>query len=305
MQTDIETKVKEAIERTPLEIKPRKSLHEQSLFAANVHAEHLYSSEKFPDSTPLNQPMMIKIDEPSELISFYEQNLQNQPLTLTNNDKDKLKLNLKTCLEPEKLNISRASGSSELEVSSADGLTPEDCNLELANVNYDIDFSDLSTENSAADELAIDKKKSPSITPDPFSPIGSYCNITQPPLIPCNYTDDAQNNKEFILPFVESNEPQSLLDDEMEQQKLQSPLTATSSYSGFSKQGVQIPTIPCSTGDYNSLNILQSDMPSTSSTNNFKSDEPITEKQTKQKTSKDEKIVNVLGGVLETFDKLF
>lgn len=263
----------EVIERTPLEIKPRKSLQEQSLFAA--------------EKTHPIQPTLIKIDEPPELLNFYEQNIQNLPLTIGSGDKDKLKLTLTTCLEPH---LKPSASNSELDES----VTPDDCNLELANVNYDIDFSDLSTENSVVEELSIDKRKSPSITPDPFSPVGSYCNISQPPLIPCNYTDSAQTNKEFVLPFLESKEPDSLLDGDLEEQKLQSPLVPSSSYSGFSKQGHQIPSIPCSTGDYNSLNLLQSDLPSTSTTDSQQ-----------KRQQRDDKIVNVLEGVLGTFDKLF
>lgn len=257
------------------------------------------------DNSTIIKVELTADDQSSELLNFYEQNLQSQTLSLTNNNKSKLKLSLTTCLEPENTNTLKPSGSAEFDTSNTEGVTPEDCNLELANVNYDIDFSDMSTENSVADELTPDKRKSPTMTPDPFSPIGSYCNITQPPLIPSNYTDGTRNNQEFVLPFLESKEPESILDakEELGSQKLQSPLVPSSQYTGFSKQGVQIPSIPCHTGDYSSLNLSNIDMPSTSSKNaaiNDKTKESLTKVE-----KKDDKFVNVLGGVLETLDKLF
>lgn len=281
------------IEHTPLEIKARRSLKER--FAQNGNGEKLCN---FPNT---NGRITINIREPPELINFYEHNLQSQSLSLpTLTEKSILKLSLRP-MAPENLTNIKPSGSSEFEVT--DSLSPD----ELANVNYDIDLSDLSNENSMADELGIDKKNSPNLTPDPFSPIGSYCNISHPPLLPFNSTHSTQSNKDFVLPFIESKEPESILDatEEQEENRLPSPLIP--SYSGFSKQGCQIPSIPCSTGDFNSLNIANTETASANSNcGTVNDDKESTDLDTKRKKKKiDEKIVNVIGGVLETFDKIF
>lgn len=247
-------------------------------------------------------------DDKKDLANFYQQNLQNQSLTLTEEKKSKLQLDLTPCLTVEPINKIKASKSSDLDLQSLDGLTPEDgTNLELANVNYDIDFSDMSTENSIAEELTPEKRKSPSFTPDPFSPMGSSCNITQPPLIPSSAAtsnkDISLKKDDFVLPFIESNTDHSILDlkEESPDEKLPSPLIPTSQYLGFSKQGFQIPSIPCNTGDYSSLNLSQSELPSTKDNISTKNSEETSDVSNK----KSEKVVKVLSGVLETFDKLF
>lgn len=287
-QNDIEAKVKAAIERTPLQIKPRK----------NVHPFSIDNERKSKHIQQGNNSALIGSKECKELPNFYEQNLQNQTLTLSTSDKKKFKLHL-TCTEP-----TQTSEMKDNEHSINSGLTPDDFNLELANVNYDIDLSDLSTENSVAEDLLPEKRKSPSITPDPFSPVGSYCNITQQPLMPFTYSNSSQSNKDFVLPFLESKETDSILDVSGDlEQKLQSPLipTASSSYTGFSKQGCQIPSIPCITGDFNSLSLSEA-LPSTSSTN--KDIEKADVLQPNENKT-DEKIVRILGEALNTFDNLF
>lgn len=169
---------------------------------------------------PRKTPEELKLDD-TQSQNFYLQNLQIGQSNI-DETKTKLQLDITPCV----------SKSPTLE-------TPDEQNS-LSKINYDIDFSDLSGENSLA-ELTPEKRKSSSYTPDPFSPVGSSCTITQVPLVPTKPDD-------FVLPFVETKS--DLLEKEDERADLPSPIKPmTSQYSGFSKQGWQIPSIPCITGD--------------------------------------------------------
>lgn len=134
-------------------------------------------------------------------------------------------------------------------------------------MNYDIDFSDLSADNSMAEALTPEKRCSPtpSFTPDPFSPVGSSCTITQQPLIPSSVplqitTEPKKPKDDFVLPFLEDlpkDQNEETLLDKTESTptiNLPPPLNPTKTeYLGFSKQGSKIPSIPCNTGDFHSL----------------------------------------------------
>lgn len=248
LREEITEKVSDVLDKTPLIIKPRKTPNDFKILEAS-------SVVKTEDETPNNY--------------YYLQNLhigQNNT-----GDKNKLQLNITPCTEAV---ISENAGISDSLLDS--GLTPEESNslVGLSKINYDIDFSDLSGENSVAELTPEKKRKSPSFTPDPFSPVGSSCPITQSPLIPLNASfvdSSAQVKDDFVLPFRLDNEVEATLLDKDElttNVELPSPIKPTTSqYSGFSKQGWQIPSIPCVTGDFSSLNASQNE-PSSSSLQN-------------------------------------
>lgn len=198
------------------------------------------------------------------------QNLSLTQINALDSTKNKLQLDITPCITlPE---ISKAlnsndflSSSSAVDNKSIESITPDDNSyLGLSKVNYDIDFSDLSTENSVAEDLTPEKRKSPTpsfVIGDPFSPIGGSCPIAQTPLVPSSVFPQIESkNDGFVLPFLddtEENVEDSLLDkvEVAPSASLPAPLVPTSSeYSGFSKQGSRIPNIPCSTGDFSSLN---------------------------------------------------
>lgn len=227
---------------------------------------NLATTNLFPFENTVNADLQLQNEQQPAFTNFYEQNLQLQPMGLTT-DKHKttLQLNITPCVPDLQTDLSFDNQSLNLDEQQS-GF------LELSNVNYDIDFSDLSAENSVAEELTPEKHKSPSFTPDPFSPIGSSCNIAQTPLLPSSapllptstasetMANPNQSN-DFFLPATEIDRVETILDqtEEMCTANLPTPLKPTTSqYSGFSKQGWQIPSIPCNTGDYSSLNLSQS-----------------------------------------------
>lgn len=233
-------------------------------------------------------------------LSYYAKNLQIQPLNLTNDKKNKLQLDIK---EPCIPNVSKELPSPR-DV-RAEIQTPEDTDLlGLSSINYDIDFSDLSTENSTTDEMTPEKRKSPVFTPDPFSPIGKPEGMSvdiQSPLLPVQSVEAP-----FVIPFIESRSG-TVCSIERNDVITPANLPANSTsklqsaqYSGFSKQGYQIPSIPCNTGDFSSLDVLQSSGASVASTSKEKESG-----ENKKEEVSGEKAVKVLSDVLETFDNLF
>lgn len=264
---EITKSVDEVLERTPLIIKPR----------------------QFP----------LNLDVQFEKSGHYlQKNLQMQTFDLLNDPKSNMKLELTPCVKIE----SDEQGASRISLSP-----DEEHNDSISKVNYDIDFSDVSADNSVADDLTPELKKSPSFTPDPFSPVGDSCFINQPPLIPTAATAEFRVAKpqlkqkdDFVLPFLEEATNETIIDKQEETliDTLPSPLkpTTTSEYSGFSKQGWQIPNIPCNTGDYSSLNMMLSQASGSSVQEKAKDSQP---------GKSDDKVVKVLSGVLDTFDKLF
>lgn len=204
-------------------IKPRKitislDSHSTSIFTINPEV---------PDVEP---------SEESEA-RFYHQNLEIGQLN--NYNKSTLQLDITPCVRVE----------SETDPASVD-YTPDDRSqnsLGLSKINYDIDFSDLSGDNSLGEDITPERK-SLNITPDPFSPMESNCSIIQEPLVPSK----ASVSGTMIQKNDDSNT--TLLDeDHTNPENLPSPLKPSNSYSGFSKQGLQIPSIPCNTGDLSSL----------------------------------------------------
>lgn len=234
--------------------------------------------------TPETEPLTDLTTSPK---SFYHQNLSLAQYTLLEDSRNKMKLDVTPCIsftESSRQEI-KESLSSELLVPSpaaerSASATPDDSSyLGLSKINYDIDLSDLSGDNSLAEEFTPDKRKSPTPscnTPDPFSPLGSSCSISHIPLIPTaaepqNITLAPMKKDDFVLPFLEDTPIQeveeSLLDKVQETStiSLPSPLKPfVTDYTGFSKQGSKIPSIPCNTGDFHSLNL-----PSTSKNQSF------------------------------------
>ncbi|KAK5644706.1 hypothetical protein RI129_006006 [Pyrocoelia pectoralis] len=266
---EITKSITSVIKRTPLIIKPRKT-------PISIDRQDSITDTLPSPIAPVIVTKLIDSHEDGNLFessetgsqnlpNFYVQNLQLQPLDITTDAKTTLKLDIKPCTQPSENVDTLQPGEFSFDNHSLGGLTPDDGRssfLELSNVNYDIDFSDLSAENSMAEELTPDKNRSSSFTPDPFSPVGSSCNIAQTPLIPsAAHMPDASSNQtvEFVLPFTEETEPNKTILDKDEEDTLAhlpTPLMPTTSqYSGFSKQGSQIPSIPCNTGDFNSLDI--------------------------------------------------
>lgn len=209
--------------------------------------------------------------------NFYQKNLSLSQYTLLEDSKNKLRLDITPCISLTELPNEeiKPSLSTELLIASpgidrSTSATPDDNSyLGLSKINYDIDFSDISGDNSIAEELTPDKRKSPTPsfnTPDPFSPLGSSCSIPHIPLIPSAAVPQKNSmsslkKDDFVLPFLEDTpkqEEESLLDKVQETATitLPSPLKPfVTDYTGFSKQGSKIPSIPCNTGDFHSLNL--------------------------------------------------
>lgn len=269
-QEEINEKVTSVLGRTPLIIKPRISPLK-------------LSTQELLQKTQALIPEILNIPEQSQDMStspknFYQKNLSLGQYTLLEDSKNKLTLDIIPCIslsDSPKEEV-KHSISSDLHIPSpgierSTSATPEDNSyLCLSKINYDIDFSDLSGENSITEELTPDRKKSPTPsfnTPDPFSPLGSSCSISHMPLIPSSAEPQKVilaplKKDDFVLPFLEDipkQETEETLIDKVGETptiSLPSPLKPfVTDYTGFSKQGSKIPSIPCNTGDFHSLNL--------------------------------------------------
>lgn len=272
------------LERTPLIIKPRK-------IPITLDAQNSMEDNLLP---PPIQPNVSTSQVTTEERGHYLDNLQMHQVDL-DIPKSKLKLELASCVEAQFLTPLKDKKSIE-------SITPDEGQNSISKINYDIDFSDISAENSLAEELTPEMHRSPNFTPDPFSPVGTSCTITQEPLVPL------KPKEEFVLPFREKTAEDETILDKREVtplESLPSPMKPTTSqYSGFSKQGWQIPNIPCNTGDYSSLNMVEGgESTGAAADDNAKPKDDSRQKESKKKT--DDKVVAVLGGVLDTFDRLF
>lgn len=274
---DIKNKVAEVLARTPLEIQPRKTPID---FDRNDSVTDMLP----PPITPLiicSDQALINTEgggenvaqvvlDPFEPQNFYSQNIQIQPLGLDDLKNEKLKIKTTTHElevtsdkeEEEKSPIAMFKFGFDAQsiefLVTPDDMINDSLLLGLSNVNYDIDVSDISGENSIDDTSPMR---------DPFSPVGnSPCLIAQPPLVPSSVSqnstteDVASTSGIQQLPAItsETTDNASLLEqnDTDSPENLPSPIkpVSNSGYLGFSKQGWQIPSIPCHTGDYSSLN---------------------------------------------------
>ncbi|XP_074028015.1 rabaptin-5-associated exchange factor for Rab5 isoform X2 [Leptinotarsa decemlineata] len=268
LKEEINEKVASVLERTPLIIKPRQSplpLTKESLSTVVSTASNL---------CVINEPVADQNEE-SVPQNYYLKNLSLSQIASLDNTKNKLQLDITPCilLPSTEAQVKPSPSTNFLspviapDNRSFDSLTPDDNSLlGLSKINYDIDFSDLSADNSVAEDLTPDKR-----TPDPFSPVGAAGDTMQSPLIPAVVPHiDAKPAKrdEFVLPFLDDaqtpGEGETLLDKEEGAMSLPPPLTPTAfEYSGFSKQGSRIPSIPCSTGELGFCS-LPASLPSTS-----------------------------------------
>lgn len=200
----------------------------------------------------------------------------------------------------------------------------------LSNINYDIEFSDVSGENSINEDPSPVKKNFP--LRDPFSPVDNNTFlITQEPLKPLNVNkpSTSNNNSELLENIVDPSNNNSLIDNIGAETPENLPSPIKPEYTGFSRQGWQIPSIPCHTGDYSSLNAIDSQVNDVSvnsdkdsshqnlneqSCDNAQANLDETETENAQCTdskpnnevvNNDDGAVRLLGGVLETLDKLF
>ncbi|XP_050304674.1 rab5 GDP/GTP exchange factor isoform X2 [Anthonomus grandis grandis] len=239
LKDQISSEVSSVLERTPLVIKPRKT-------------PIPFTSDTKPSSGSLMTNVALATQTAAK-----------------NHDKTKLNLDIAPCitLPPIEQPVDLLSPFNDNQ--SIDGLTPDDNSLlGLSKVNYDIDFSDLSNDNSVAEALTPEKRCSPtlSFTADPFSPIGTSCTITQQPLIPSSVplqleveSESKTVKDDFVLPFLENSKDdlEETLLDKVESTptiNLPPPLNPVKTeYTGFSKQGSKIPSIPCHTGEFHSL----------------------------------------------------
>lgn len=233
-----------------------------------------------------SDPVLSQENE-TPMKNFYQKNLSFGQYTLLEDTKNKLRLDITPCIsfKDSTKDENKQCLPTELLIPSpgldrSTSATPDDNSyLGLSKINYDIDLSDLSGENSMIEELTPDKRKSPTPsfnTPDPFSPLGSSCSISHIPLVPSSAEPQTINiaplkKDDFILPFLDDipkiDKEESLIDKIQETPtiSLPSPLKPfVTDYTGFSKQGSKIPSIPCNTGDFHSLNL-----PSTSKDQSF------------------------------------
>ncbi|XP_057656208.1 rab5 GDP/GTP exchange factor isoform X1 [Diorhabda carinulata] len=255
LKEEICESVTAVLARTPLIIKPRKSPLTLTLTKATSSSDKLTENIIPPEeeTSTTNQ-------------NYYLQNLSLSQMNALDSTKNKLQLDIIPCLTvPQPLDFKKSCTKEALLSpaldKSVESITPDDNSyLGLSKINYDIDFSDLSTENSIAEDLTPDKRKSPtpSFISDPFSPMGSSCPVTQTPLIPSNVFVQNESkisiqSDNFVIPFLEDSTcEETLLDKtgETSMTGLPPPLKPImSEYSGFSKQGSKIPSIPCNTGD--------------------------------------------------------
>lgn len=324
------------IARTPLELKPLKT------------PVSLDKIDSIPDSLPPPISPTIKVElTPTKVENvtenlenltagnFYCQNLQLQPLNLVDDNKEKKKnMTLDVCGEDTEM---KKSDSSEFlspspvfkfdsfENTSLDMLTTPDESflMGLSNINYDIEFSDISGENSINEDPSPVKTQKFPIPRDPFSPVDNNTFlISQEPLKPLNVNKPSTSNNDEDNKVVDPSNNNSLIDNVGAGTPENLPSPIKPEYTGFSRQGWQIPSIPCNTGDYSSLNVIDSLNPA----NDGKEQQILAEsdkaeaidvmeenKEEKQDVEKDgnnpinndDGAVRILGGVLETLDKLF
>lgn len=307
--------------RTPLEVRPRKmpvALDKYDSVSDTLPPPMSPTVKVTPDQDIAAQ------DQPAK--SFYAQNLQMHPLNLAEDTDKKKNFSLDvTSAEADtaKEDIHKSDSNEYLSPSpvfrfanydsqSFDMLTPDDLAnnsflMGLSNINYDIEFSDASADNSVNDDVSPEKVQRSPIRRDPFSPVdnGTFL-IAQEPLVPTNVqtreSSACNNNCESVK---ESEKLKELLIDKVQTDspmELPSPIKPVSSeYSGFSRQGWQIPSIPCNTGDYGTHGGTQG----TTQAAEVDTVDGTVEPKSETTQPVEDTAVKILGNVLETFDKLF
>jgi hypothetical protein len=149
----------------------------------------------------------------------------------------------------------------------------------LTSVNYDIDLSDLSADNSYAEDIpAADGFKSSVVFP-----LETKCIEDLTPSL----LDSTESPTGILLP---------------------SPIkpVCTGEYQGFAAQGWQIPSIPCETGDMQSLN-YDTCRKMDSASSQVSGDETTVDSASsgdRNVSQMEETLVRVLSGLMTTFDSL-
>lgn len=200
LKDDISVKVTAVLSRTPLEIKPRKS-------PMNIDSENPNSDELPPPIIPEVIPQRkTEVKSKGERLTA-ECNIFSETLKLS-----------------QDLDLKMSESKSMEEI-------PSDC---LKSINYDIDLSDLSADNSRAED-------EPMMSQAQAQSLSQYMEES----------DKTQADASFSLNFVTQG---SLLDSTGSPTSslwLPSPLKPTQSM--FSANTWDIPSIPCNTGEFNSL----------------------------------------------------
>lgn len=228
-KAEINETVAKVLESTPLIIKPRKisiSLDKQDSINDNL-------------PPPIEPTILSHInEETNHENTFYHQNLTLNPLNAL--DKEKLHLDISSCIPISKNNLVVEDTSCFLDFSK------ENLNMEVSN-------------QSLEDSILKDQTSYNEIN-DPFSPLGVKSFIDHSPLVPSNvpFSETLVPKENFVPPFLDEKldkiKEKERVTDKNEKQtcfNLPSPLKP-SNYSGFSKQGLNIPSIPCITGVLNS-----------------------------------------------------
>ncbi|XP_055913318.1 rab5 GDP/GTP exchange factor [Eupeodes corollae] len=121
----------------------------------------------------------------------------------------------------------------------------------LTNINYDFDLSDLSGENSVAEETKFDLEEF-----DPLMKKDNDLVQTSSAAVVDNLTGSTDQGISIPNKDSESKQPKSLLESDSPPNgvHLPSPIkpTTVTDYKGFSN--INIPSISCNTGDFSSIN---------------------------------------------------
>lgn len=195
------------IENVPLEIKQQK-----------IPTAIDEDTELFELPSPII-PEILTIVPTEEPSNFYTSNLQlHGDLQLLDSEKKQTKLEA----SPSTDFLSTSPlGFRSFDSQSLDELTtPDETKFTLTNINYDIDFSDISAENSIAEDFEIKKEN----------------------VFSSSTVEDLEETGPDLV-----DGPASIIDSVSDVVELPAPIKPQ--YSGFTKQGWQIPSIPCSTGD--------------------------------------------------------
>ncbi|GAB0090453.1 rab5 GDP/GTP exchange factor [Sergentomyia squamirostris] len=269
-KNEISRKVSEVISRTPLILKPihsRQNLsknrtvdpatssgHFQSNLMSALKLEDVQAPKLKVESAagiPLASvdEILEKVEQP-EAMETLAKNLADTLETVR--DEGMLGM-ISASNSTDLLSASPIFGYSSFDVNSLDGLAtpdefvPIDFSHGLTNINYDFDFSDNSADNSVADEVGTEAKHPLPVSRsdlEEFDPLLS------------KEVDEASPPKDLKLP-EKANEAgimqRSIIDsgDSPNEIFLPSPIKPIApDYKGFTKQGHNIPTISCNTGDF-------------------------------------------------------
>ncbi|XP_025837275.1 rab5 GDP/GTP exchange factor [Agrilus planipennis] len=235
-KTEITTKVASTLERIPIIIKPPQKLFIWSKDRLFGNKTKLVTSSNSNEKNSLDESINHE-DKPGPS-NYYWKNLQIQSFGFPFDALEKPKF------EKHDLSIIKDVAFSPTKN------TPTIASLSgLSGVSYDIDLSDLSAENSIAEEVTPEKLK-PSCKSDPFSPDDKFSLDSFSPVPDFSGNLDATNDSEINTSVIDKigGTPTS---------NLPSPLKPTTSFVGITKQGWQIPNIPCNTGEFNSVGLTE------------------------------------------------